>query len=80
MLFRKKYQAHANTAPTASAWRGGQIVCVKRDFWRRLRLPPLPLFTPLKPVPPRRKAVDFSKYDQEDFSLSFHGICWKAEW
>ena len=80
MLFRKKYRAHANTAPTASAWRAGKSSASKRDFWRRLRLPPLPL-RPLKRIPPRRKAVDFSKYDQGGFfSLSFHGICWKAEW
>ncbi len=38
-------------------------------------------YDPLKRIPPRRKAVDFSKYVQEDFfSLSLHGICWKAEW
>lgn len=34
MLFRKKIPAHANTAPTASAWRAGKSSASKRDFWR----------------------------------------------
>ena len=48
---------------------GLQIVCSKKGLLqediscRRFR------YDPLKRVPPRRKALDFSKYDQEDFSL-----------
>ena len=48
---------------------GLQIVCSKKALLqediscRRFR------YDPLKRVPPRRKALDFSKYDQEDFSL-----------
>ncbi len=69
MLFRKKMPGSCQYCAHGVRLDGGQIVCVKKGLLegdcacRRFR------YDPLKRIPPRRKAVDFSKYDQEDFSL-----------
>lgn len=70
MLFRKKitrsclYCAHG-----AKIGDGDQVVCVKKGVvdadggCHRFR------YDPLKRTPPRRKAIDFSRYNEEDYSL-----------
>lgn len=56
------------TAQTAPVWRR-QILCAKKglktvdDQCRKFK------YDPCKRIPPKPKAVDFSKYDNEDFSL-----------
>ncbi|OLA30712.1 MAG: hypothetical protein BHW33_04250 [Firmicutes bacterium CAG:137_57_8] len=76
MLFRKKIPGSCQYCAHGVRLEGGQIVCVKKGLLegdcacRRFH------YDPLKRIPPRRKAVEPGRF----FSLSFHGICWKAEW
>ena len=69
MLFRKKMPRSCRYCTHGVCVDGLQIVCSKKGLLqediscRRFR------YDPLKRVPTRRKALDFSKYDQEDFSL-----------
>ena len=69
MLFRKKIPSSCQYCTHGVRLDDDQIVCTKKGLLRedcacrRFR------YDPLKRIPPRKKAVDFSKYDQEDFSL-----------
>lgn len=69
MLFRKKIEKSCEYCSFGVQTKGGQIVCSKKGIvdgdnpCRKFR------YDPLKRVPVRKKPVDFSKYDEEDFSL-----------
>lgn len=69
MLFRKKIQRSCLYCAHGARISEDQVVCTKRGIvatdgaCRKFR------YDPLKRVPPRRKALDFRQYDQEDFSL-----------
>lgn len=69
MLFRKKIQRSCSYCAFAGKFSDEQMVCQKKGIvsiyegCHRFR------YDPLKRVPPRRKALSFSKYDGEDFSL-----------
>lgn len=69
MLFRKKISRSCAYCAHGTRLDGEQILCTKKGIlsWdsgcRKFR------YDPLKRVPPRRKAVDFSKYENEDYSL-----------
>ena len=77
MLFRKKMPSSCQYCTHGVRLDDEQIVCTKKGLLhedracRRFRYDPVEngLNDPLKRIPPRKKAVDFSKYDQEDFSL-----------
>ena len=69
MLFRKKIERSCSYCQYATHLEDGQVLCVKKglksidDKCRKFR------YDPLKRVPAKAKALDFSKYDQDDFSL-----------
>ena len=69
MLFRKKIERSCSYCLHGAYVEGGQILCSKKGFrtvedkCRRFK------YDPCKRIPPKAKAMDFSRYDQEDFSL-----------
>lgn len=69
MLFRKKIEKSCSYCTRGTVLENGQILCSKRglcsldDGCRKFR------YDPCKRIPPRPKPLDFSKYDDQDFSL-----------
>lgn len=69
MLFRKKIQRSCSYCIHGVNMGAGQILCSKRGFrteedsCRKFR------YDPFKRVPKKEKALDFSRYDKDDFSL-----------
>lgn len=69
MLFRKKITRSCQYCQNGTKLNDSNVLCVKRGIvmadgkCRRFR------YDPLKRIPPRAKASDFSKYDSEDYSL-----------
>ena len=69
MLFRKKTPRSCTTCLYAASLSDHQLLCSKRGIvadscaCRKFR------YDPCKRVPKKAKALDFSKYDEEDFSL-----------
>ena len=69
MLFRKKIECRCEYCGKGTLLEDGQILCTKKgirlpeDKCRAFR------YDPCKRIPKKEKALDFSKYDQEDFSL-----------
>lgn len=69
MLFRKKIERACAYCVHGTRLEDGQILCAKKglkkeeDKCRRFR------YDPLKRVPKKARALDFSRYDAEDFSL-----------
>lgn len=69
MLFRKKIEPSCTYCIHAAALEEEQILCAKKG----LRPPDSPCwrfrYDPCKRIPLKAKALDFSKYDEEDYSL-----------
>ena len=69
MFFRKKIQRSCSYCQFGAKLEGGQLLCSKNgmrtidESCRKFK------YDPLKRVPAKEKAMDFSKYKQEDFSL-----------
>ena len=69
MLFRKKIEPSCAYCRFGAKLEDDQILCAKKglktidDKCWRFR------YDPCKRIPLKAKAVDFSKYDNEDFSL-----------
>ena len=69
MLFRKKIERSCAYCANGACLGDGQILCAKKglktvdDQCRKFR------YDPCRRIPAKPKAVDFSKYDNEDFSL-----------
>ena len=69
MLFRKKIERSCSYCAHGAKIEDGSILCSKRglkqegDSCRRFR------YDPCKRIPQKAKALDFSKYDQEDYTL-----------
>lgn len=69
MLFRKKIERACAYCAYGTKLEEDQILCAKKglkcsdDQCRRFK------YDPTKRIPSKAKALDFSKYDQEDFSL-----------
>ena len=69
MLFRKQIQPSCSYCVHAAKLADGQILCSKKGVvpsdgkCMRFR------YDPIKRIPVKPKALDFSKYDPEDFSL-----------
>ena len=69
MLFRKKIEHSCSYCVHGVRLDGGQVLCCKRglktidESCHRFR------YDPCKRIPARAKALDFYKYDKEDFSL-----------
>ena len=69
MLFRKKIERSCTYCVHGAKLNDGTILCSKKgiqgDDQGCVRFK----YDPCKRIPVRAKAMDFSKYDQEDFSL-----------
>ena len=69
MLFRKKIERSCSYCIFGAKLEDGQILCTKRglrqaeDSCRNFK------YDPCKRIPGKPKALDFSRYDEEDFSL-----------
>ena len=69
MLFRKKINRACAYCVLGTQLEDGQVLCIKKGLCnpeskcRRFR------YDPCKRIPPRHKALDFSKYNEDDFSL-----------
>ena len=69
MLFRKKIQRSCSYCRRSTKLNEEEVLCTKKGVrsmdgkcWRFRS-------DPCKRIPPKPKALDFSKYDQDDFSL-----------
>lgn len=69
MLFRKKIERSCEYCIHATRLDDDQILCAKKG----LRSPEGKCFRfkydPIKRIPAKAKALDFAKYDNQDFSL-----------
>ena len=69
MLFRKKHPRLCSYCMHGTALDDGCVLCIKKgvrgsdDCCRKFS------YDPCKRIPPKTKAPDFSKYNNEDFSL-----------
>lgn len=69
MLFRKKIQRRCGYCAHGTQLEDDQILCAKKGVvpaegkCRRF------LYDPCKRIPVKARALDFSKYDKEDYSL-----------
>lgn len=70
MLFRKKIPVDCTyCVHSASAMDDGQFLCAKKGLTEPRTKCAAFRYAPTKRIPPKPKAPDFSKYEQEDFSL-----------
>ena len=69
MLFRKKIQRSCNYCSYGTKLNGEEILCMRRGIVSADHSCRKFLYDPCKRVPPKPKAPNFSKYDNEDFSL-----------
>lgn len=69
MLFRKNIEPNCAYCKHASSAEPGTIICVKHGIQpdnhhcRRFK------YDPLRRVPPKHKAMDFTQYDNVDYTL-----------
>lgn len=69
MLFRKKIEPRCAYCRFSSPAKSGTVICRKKgirqgtDQCRRFR------YDPLRRIPPKPSVVDFTKYDNRDYSL-----------
>lgn len=69
MLFRKKIQRSCNYCCNGTRLNDGTVLCMRRGIVSQDNSCRKFKYDPCKRVPPKSKAPDFSKYDNEDFSL-----------
>lgn len=69
MLFRKKIEKSCNYCKHGAPLEDEAVLCCKKGL--RIQDSPCRRFRydPCKRIPPRPKAVDFSQYDDRDYSL-----------
>ena len=68
MLFKKKIERSCDYCLYGTKLEDAQVLCAKKGVvscgkCRRFR------YDPIKRIPLKAKAIDFEKYDQDDFSL-----------
>ena len=69
MLFRKKIERSCVYCAFGTVLDDGQVLCMKKgirgidDKCRKFK------YDPCKRIPAKAKTMDFSKYDNEDYSL-----------
>ena len=69
MLFRKKIERSCSYCLHGANLENGKVLCAKKgvktdeDQCRRFK------YDSCKRIPPKAKALDFSRYDNEDYSL-----------
>lgn len=69
MLFRKKIKRSCGYCLYGAHLEGGEVLCSKKGMRTASESCWKFKYDPCKRVPLKMKAVDFSKYDKEDFSL-----------
>lgn len=69
MLFRKKMERSCAYCAHGARLEDGQILCTKKGMKTEENSCFRFRYDPCKRIPKRAKAMDFSRYDQEDFSL-----------
>lgn len=69
MLFRKKIERSCTYCIHSAKLNDGTILCAKKGICTDEQGCMRFKYDPCKRIPPRAKAMDFSKYNQEDFSL-----------
>ena len=69
MLFRKKIEPNCSYCAHGAKIGEGQILCAKKGTVPAGGKCLSFRYDPIKRIPPRPKALDFSKYDSEDYSL-----------
>lgn len=69
MLFRKKIERSCTYCVHGAKLNDGTILCAKKGICGDDQGCTRFKYDPCKRIPARAKAMDFSKYDQEDFSL-----------
>ena len=69
MLFRKKIEPNCSYCTRGTRLTAGQILCAKKglvaDGGKCMSF----RYDPFKRIPKKAKALDFSKYKEEDFTL-----------
>ena len=69
MLFRKKIPRSCAYCAHGVKLEDGQILCTKKGIRSEDQKCFRFRYDPCKRIPPKAKALDFSRYDKEDFSL-----------
>ena len=69
MLFRKKIEKSCEYCTNGTLLDNQQILCSKRGLTGNVSKCRKFRYDPCKRIPPKPKAIDFSQYDSEDFSL-----------
>ncbi|MBQ7801803.1 MAG: hypothetical protein IJ375_05735 [Oscillospiraceae bacterium] len=69
MLFRKKIEKSCSYCVRGTELDDGQYLCAKKGIMPREGKCFRFRYDPCKRIPRKVKALDFSKYDQEDYSL-----------
>lgn len=69
MLFRKKIERSCSYCVHSTAMEDGMYLCVKKGVCSGEKACFRFRYDPCKRIPAKAKAMNFSKYDQEDYSL-----------
>jgi len=69
MLFRKKIEKSCSYCTMGTRMNDEEILCIKRGVVPADGKCRKFCYDPCKRVPAKAKALDFKKYDQEDYSL-----------
>lgn len=69
MLFRKKIPRSCEYCAYSASLDENQILCSKKGIVFPGRNCRKFKYDPCKRIPPKQKAMDFSKYEKDDFSL-----------
>lgn len=69
MLFRKNIEKSCSYCVHSTKLDEGQFLCSKKGFRSQDEFCFRFRYDPCKRIPSKAKALDFSKYDQEDYSL-----------
>ncbi len=69
MLFRKKIEKSCSYCEHATILSNEQVLCIKKGVVSPTGKCRKFTYSPCKRIPPKPKALDFEKYDQEDYSL-----------
>lgn len=69
MLFRKKIERSCAYCRHGSRMEDGAVLCTKKGLLKEDRSCFRFRYDPCKRIPKKVKALDFSQYGQEDFSL-----------
>ena len=69
MLFRKKIERSCSYCIYGTALEDDQILCMKKGLKRQEDSCRKFKYDPCKRIPAKQKPLDFTRYEQEDFTL-----------